>query len=809
MVRQGKYTRRVTPIKRAKWKARGRFRWWKSMSTKRKIVTVVGTALALLILIPLLTYAFFARDISNKDRLMNRNNTGVVLLARGGEEIYSTGKAKHANLLKLAQISDFTENALISSEDKNFYEHSGFSVGSTVAALYANFATGGGSSYGGSTLTQQLAKNTLLSTDKNYFRKFQELSIAIAIERTYSKDEILEMYLNSVFFGENSFGIEDAAKTYFGKSANELDLAQSAMLIGVLPAPSAYSPISGNPAYAKERQTTVLTRMVSNGYISEADKQAALAEQLTYMPAKSTTDTSPAPHYAQMVLQQLYDKYGEEKVTRSGYQVRTTLDLSMQNQLKASIDDHISYIERNGGSNAGGIAIDPTTGEIRALVGSADWNNETWGKVNMATTARQPGSSFKPIYYSEALATGVITPATILRDEPTDFGGGYKPQNASRTYSGDISVRNALSRSLNIPSVKVMQKLGISKAVAAATRMGITTIDDKKTDYGLSLALGSAEAPLIEMTNAYAAFANAGQQFAPTSIKEIDSKFDDRVFSANEKSKNVINPEGAYLISNILSDNNARAPIFGSSLTVSGKTAAVKTGTTDDSRDAWTIGYTPQIALGIWVGNNDNAIMRNGGSGMAGPIWVSTMRQALASTPNTPFTVPSGVVQRNVCSNGSLSNSEIKGKTHLEYFLSTALPTASCNDKPIEDKPAEKPKEDDEDNEQTGPTETTVSLAASPSSTAQFGMQVTLTATVTGPSPVGTVTFKDGNKKLGTVSVNNGTAVFSTSTLVPGSHSLSTEFKPSDSSGDSINSQTIPYTITISGSGGGQGSGNQ
>lgn len=802
MVRQGKYTR-VTPLRRAKWqarKAKGRFQWFRRMTWKQKAVVIGTPILVFLIVVPLLTYAYFAKDISDKDRLMNRNNTGIVVLARGGEEIFSVGHAQRRDLVQLSNISDYTEEALVAAEDKNFYKHSGFSIGSMVAALYANFATGGGSSYGGSTLTQQLAKITLLTADKNYLRKFQELSIAIAIERTYSKDEILEMYLNSVFFGENAFGIEDAAQTYFGKSAKDLDLAQSAMLIGLLPAPSAYSPITGNPEYAKERQTTVLTRMVDNGVITEADKEAALAQVLTYQPPKSAADDSPAPHFAQMVLDQLYDKYGEEKVTRSGYQVRTTLDMNLQNQLQANINQHMNYIQRNGGSNAGGIAIDPTTGEIRALVGSANWGDETWGKVNMAVTARQPGSSFKPIYYSEALATGVITPATILRDEPTDFGGGYKPQNADKRFRGDISVRNALSQSLNIPSVKVMEKLGIEKSVSAAERMGIHL--DKNTDYGLSLALGSAEAPLMEMTNAYAAFANGGQQFSPTSIKEIDSKFNDRVFNADTKSRSVINAEGAFLISSILSDNSARAAVFGSSLTVPGKTAAVKTGTTDDARDAWTIGYTPQMAVGVWVGNNDNAVMRNGGSGMAGPIWVNTMRQALATTPNTPFKAPTGVVQRNVCSDGSLADGAVSGKTRTEYFLSTALPTTSCTPKPAVQEP-ERPREEEpiEDDEPTGPTATTTSLAASPTGTAQVGTTVTITATIAGGTgATGTVTFMDGNQTLGTANVINGTATYSTALMTMGNHSITAEFEPTDETKfKPSTSSAISYKITASG----------
>jgi 1A family penicillin-binding protein len=675
MIRQGKYTKRLTLLQKTKRYARRRWTWFKGLSKPKKAIVIGGPLLAFLILTPLVTYAYFARDIADKERLMNRNNTGIVLMDKNGETFYRTGRAEHREEVSLDAIADTTEDALVASEDKGFYEHPGFSVGSMLGALYANF-TSGATAYGGSTLTQQLAKNTLLSDDRNYLRKYQELSISIAIERTYSKDEILSMYLNSVYYGEGAFGIEDAAKTYFNKSPADLSLAESAMLIGILPAPANYSPISGDPELAKERQATVLTRMVNNKFITEDDKVAALAEQLVYNDAESPETSNVAPHFTEMVLNELYEKYGEERVTRSGYQVKTTLDLGLQKKMNENIASHMDHIQANGGSNASGIAIDPVSGEIRALVGSADWNNETFGKVNMATTPRQPGSTFKSIYYADGLARGVITPATILKDEATDFGG-YTPQNATRMYYGNVTVRSALARSLNIPAVKVMQKVGLDTTVATAKRMGITTLKDD-ADYGLSLAIGSAEVPLIEMTNAYAAYANQGQQFNTTTVRQINNKFNDNIFKAKETSKEVISKEGAYLISNILSDTNARAPMFGNALTVSNRTAAVKTGTTDDSKDAWTIGYTPQIAVGIWVGNNDNTIMQSGGSDMAGPIWISTMKAALEGVNNTEFTVPSGVVKRNVCSsNGGLANTAGKG-VYSEYFLTSALPTTSC-----------------------------------------------------------------------------------------------------------------------------------
>ena len=650
--------------------------WFMGLTRKKKIAVIAAPILLFLILTPLVTYAMLARDISDQERLMNRNNTGIVLNDVNGKPFYSIGKAEHRNLVPLDQLPKDLQHALIASEDKDFYKHGGFNLGSIFRSLWTNLVMRSASAYGGSTITQQLAKNTLLSDEKSILRKYQELSVSIAIEQNYSKDQILDMYLNSVYYGENSFGIQDAAKTYFGKEPKQLDLAESAMLIGILPAPSAYSPISGNADYAKERQTTVLTRMVNNGYITEDEKKAALAEELTYAKQSDTPD-SIAPHFVEMVIKELSDKYGYEKVMRSGFQVKTTLDSNAQVALNDSVANAMPHINANGGTNASGIVIDPKTGAIRALVGSADYMNDKWGKVNMVTTARQPGSSFKPIYYSNALADGVITPATILKDEKTDFGGGYIPYNADRRFRGDVTVRKALDWSLNIPAIEVMQKYTIDKSVKAANKLGLNL--DTNKDYDLTLALGSSEVPLEKMANAYAAFANQGSQHKNFMIQEVRDKFDKKIQSqANVSPKQVISKEGAYLISNILSDNTTRGAVFGSSLNVNGHTAAVKTGTTNDNRDAWTIGYTPSYAVGVWVGNNDNTAMISGGSDMAGPIWRNTMNKILANSANEQFPVPSGIVQRATCySNGGLATKAGNG-TYNEYYIAGALPTQTC-----------------------------------------------------------------------------------------------------------------------------------
>ena len=668
MARQGVYSKKKSPIDKIRWSVKRRWRWFKKLSTPKKLLLLGGPVLAFLIITPILTYLYFYNDIADQDRLMNRNNTGIVLKDKDGKTFYSVGRAEHRDLTTLDNISDYTEKALVAAEDKDFYEHSGFSPLSIMRALYSNILaqdiTGGGS-----TLTQQLAKNTLLSANQTVLRKYQELVIAMAIEQRYNKDEIMEMYLNSTYFGNNSFGIEEAAKNYFGKAAKDLTIAESAMLIGVLPAPSAYSPIEGNPQYAKERQTYVLKRMVADGYITQQQHDDALKTELAYKAPKGIDNA--APHFTEMVLEELYKKYGEEKVKRSGYQVTTSLDTSLQKAANDAVAANTAYIKASGGSNASVVVIDPKTGQIRALVGSVDYANEKFGMVNMATSARQPGSSFKPLYYAKALADGEITTATVLKDEASNFNG-YKPQNATKRYYGNVTVRQALNWSLNIPAVKVMQRTTISGAIEQSEALGITTLKDAK-DYGLSLALGAGEVPLTEMTSAYAALADGGTYHERTSIVSINDKYDKTIFKYTDKTRDAITAQGAYLISNILSDNASRAGMFGSSLNVTGtdyrtKTVAVKTGTTDDSRDAWTMGYTPNVAAGVWVGNNDNSTMLSGGSDMAGPIWRAIMRSAIGSA-NPTFTRPTGIVEETVCT----TRGQVK-----DVFLSTNVPSTAC-----------------------------------------------------------------------------------------------------------------------------------
>ncbi len=660
------------------------------MSRKKKILVIAAPIATFLVLTPIITYLALARDISDPERLMNRNNTGVEFVDKNGETFFSSGASKSLKRLQLSEISDFAEKAVISSEDKKFYEHGGISITSLLAALYANVLNRDATAYGGSTLTQQLVKNTLLSTEKSFFRKYQEVAMAVAVDRQYSKDEVLDLYLNSVYYGEGAFGIEEAAKTYFNKRAADLTLAESAMLAGVLPAPGIYSPINGDEKKAKERQTYVLRRMVEDGKITSAERDSALSQTLTYADVSETAYDN-APHFAEMVMAELYDKYGEEKIKRSGYKVKTTLDLNWQKQAESIVSKQVALSADGGGRNASLVAIDPKTGSVRALVGSADYNDPTFGKVNMAITPRQPGSSFKPIYITEAINQKLFTAASIIEDKATDFGG-YEPENYDFKFRGNVTLRSGLAQSLNIPAVKVMEKLGVDEAVGKAREMGIKTIDSK-TDYGLSLALGAGEAKPLDMTNAYAAFANEGRQYDPVFIESIESKYGDLIFKTNAKSKRVQSTEASFIMSDILSDNNARAPSFGSRLNIPGRDVAVKTGSTDDNRDAWTIGYTPSLAIGVWVGNNENEVMTAGGSAMAGPIWSKSMQAFLGDSPKENFAQPSSVTKANAC---SASNAGYE-----EFFMPGTEPDKGCRTAPQpaenDDKPEPVVKDSDGD----------------------------------------------------------------------------------------------------------------
>ena len=655
----------------------------RSHITKKRILVVILMLIATAMIIPAVTYAKYSRDIGDRERLMNKNSTGIILRDKNGQIFYEYGKISGDDDIPLSQISDNFEHALIASEDQSFWTHDGYSLKGIASAAIANAFNKDATKYGGSTITQQLVKNKLLSADKSYLRKYQELSMAVAIERKYSKDEILEMYINSVYYGEGAFGITDASKTYFNKSPQDLSLAESSMLVGLLPSPSIYSPISGDVEKSNVQQKRVLERMSEHGSITQAERDTALSNKLTYNTNEDRAQKH-AQHFASMVIDGLKQQYGEETIIRQGYDVTTTLDLEWQKKAEENARERVASLSSAGARNAGVVAADPKNGEIRVLVGSVDWDNPVFGKVNMATSLRQPGSSFKPIYYTEALDRKLITPATIMQDQPKTYGGNYKPTNYDFKYRGNISVRNALAQSLNIPAVDVIQKLGVQEAVDTAQRMGISSVNDAEK-YGLTLALGTAEVKLTDMVHAYTSLANNGVQHESIMITAVRDKYKNSVYEYKSdkefKPTQVTSPQAAYLMSSILSDNKARAPTFGNNLTIGDRKVAVKTGTTNDSKDAWTIGYTPSMVVGVWMGNNENqAMVGLAGSSSAGGVWKETMTDILGNTPNEEFTKPDNIVTAKVCNQSAPSLSGTQNPSE-EYFIKGTETNSDCNKK--------------------------------------------------------------------------------------------------------------------------------
>lgn len=650
-----------------------------------KDVLIGATAIsATLSVVTILTYLYFAKDLKSKEAIMNNNNTGLVLLDRNGTPFFKFYQAQYREPVPPNQIPDRLKEAVITAEDKQFYSHPGFSIKAILGALLADLRRQN-LDYGGSTITQQLVKNSLLNTKKSILRKYQELVLAQEIERRFSKDDILWMYLNSVYWGEGSFGIEEASEAYFNRPAKDLDLAQSALLAGLLTAPSRLSPISGDRPAAILRQRYILEQMVGQKYISQAEAERAAQEDLTFNSNPQDNFIFRAPLFAEMVKQQLVDRYGEETVARSGFTVITTLDLNWQNFAQQVVSEQVARLRADRVSNGAAVVEDPKTGEIRALVGNKDWNNPQYGKFNVATALRQPGSSFKPIVYAAALEKRVITPATILMDVPTTYKPGpevasspYSPRDYDNKTRGPVTVRRALDNSLNIPAVEVMQKTGVPAAVEMARRMGITTLKEP-SNYGLSLVLGSAEVPLIEMTNAFAVFANQGQRNDITIFTRITDKQNNIIYQYRPREQRVLDSGVAFLISSILSDNATRSEMFGTILNIS-RPAAVKTGTSENYRDSLTIGYTPQLTVGVWVGNNDSAPMDQvAGSVGAAPIWKALMEKFLAGTPVEQFSMPPDIVETQICKNNGLLARQPSAATYREYFLRGTEPKAYCN----------------------------------------------------------------------------------------------------------------------------------
>lgn len=587
--------------------------------------------------------AFEERLIINSTKIYDK--TGEVLLYNLHQDIKRTS-------IPLSEMGINIQEATIAVEDAEFYNHNGVRVTSTVRAVLSNiFNIGIGG--GGSTITQQLIKNTLLTSQKSVIRKVKEWVLAFKIENALTKNEILELYLNEVPYGGTIYGIEEASKTYFNKKSKDLTVAEAAYLAGIPQSPTVLSPYGKNLDRLESRKNLVLSRMKEVGYLTEEEYNNAQNEVVTFTPQSLTG--IKAPHFVFFVKAYLDEKYGKDIVEKSGLKVITTLDWELQEKAEEFVKEGALKNKKDwNGENASLVAIDPKTGQILAMVGSRDYfDKEIDGNFNVATANRQPGSSFKPFIYATAFTKG-FTPETVLFDLPTEFqstcnaygralpgynqSNCYMPQNYDGNFRGPISLRNALAQSINIPAIKLFYLSGLSDSLKTAEDMGISTLKDISR-YGLTLVIGGGEVTLLDITSAYGVLANNGIRNKHTGILEVTDLKGNILEQYKQNEIQVLDKNAALTVSSVLADNVARVPTFGanSPLVVSGHEVAVKTGTTNNNKDAWTVGYTPSIAVGVWAGNNDNTAMRKGGSAVAGPIWNKFMNHALAKYPNEKF----------------------------------------------------------------------------------------------------------------------------------------------------------------------------
>ncbi|MGQ9516732.1 MAG: penicillin-binding protein 1C [Anaerolineae bacterium] len=633
------------------------------------LVTFALGALALAV--ALFGYVYIALQLPPAEELTSRVASFVStrIYDRNGVLLYEIDDPHggRRTLVKLSEISPYLIQATIATEDANFYQHPGVDPVGLARAIYRAVQERE-ATIGGSTIPQQLVKLVFLSPERTIRRKIKEAVLAAEISRRYSKDEILAIYLNEIYYGNRAYGIEAAAEVYFGKRASDLTLAEAALLAGIPQAPAVYDPFA-NPKATRERRSQVLRLMVKNGYITEAEAQAAEAEPLPT--ARMPLDLK-APHFVMYVRQQLEQRYGPEVLYKAGLQVTTTLDYSLQVIAEEQVRQHVLALGDRHVTNGALVAIRPATGEVLAMVGSRGFfDPDIDGQVNVAVRPRQPGSAIKPLTYLAAFERG-WTPATLIWDVETEFPDGanppYKPVNYDGKFHGPVLVRQALGNSYNVPAVKALQFVGIPGLLDMARRLGITTLN--RQDYGLSLTLGGGEVTLLELTSAYATLANGGVRVPPAVILRIEDAHGRVLESYSPAREQAVSPQHAYLITHILADNEARQPTFGpNSVLRLSRPAAVKTGTTNDFRDNWTVGYTPDLAVGVWVGNNDNTPMQNvSGVAGAGPIWHDFMERALTNMPARDFERPAGIVEIEICADSGTIPSEACPQRRMEIF---------------------------------------------------------------------------------------------------------------------------------------------
>lgn len=607
------------------------------------------------------------RTVKESTRIYDR--TGTTLLYEIGEV--------HRTRVRLVDISPYVVKATIATEDRGFYEHRGFAIRGILRAL--SRVRPKQRLQGGSTITQQLVKNALLTPERTLPRKMREFLLAIAIEQRYTKEEILEMYLNEIPYGANAYGVEAAARQYFGTTAKDLSLAQAALLAALPKAPTYYSPYGSHQEELIARQKWILASMAELGMVTTGE--AEMAQHTEFRFPTQRRESILAPHFIFYVRELLEREYGETLVEQGGLKVTTTLDMNFQRAAEDAVSTQAPKNLAFGARNAALVAINPKHGDILAMVGSVDYfDEENDGNVNVAIRMRSPGSSFKPIVYAEAFRKG-YTDGTVLADVPIDFaaaGKSYTPKNFDVKFRGPVTMRQALAQSLNVPSVQVLYLAGVHDAISLARRLGFTTLTDPDR-YGLSLVLGGGEVRLLDAVSAYGAFATDGVRYPHHAILRVEAPNGHILFNGTEetpKGEVVLEPEITRLVTNILSDNAARAPVFGarSPLQLAERPVAAKTGTAQEFRDGWTLGYTPSLVAGVWVGNNDNTPMkREPGVYTAAPIWNAFMRRVLTGTPIEHFTPPGKVVVGRDVLDGHLPEMTVR----YESSTGLVLP-ASC-----------------------------------------------------------------------------------------------------------------------------------
>lgn len=644
--------------------------------------------IAFVIAIPIM-FLWISRDLPTPGKLVSAQHKDATrIYDRNGVLLYSVYQDENRYYVKLADISPKLQEATIAIEDKNFYTNSGFSITGYLRS-FAGFILSRRIVGGGSTITQQLVKNVLLSPEQTAIRKVKELILSVQVDQRFSKKDILEMYLNNIPYGGTAIGVEAASEMYFGKKAKDLDLGQAAFLAGLPQSPSVYSPFTGNKYYI-DRTKAVLKAMVSQKEITQDQSDQAIKEIENY-PFSQKDTAIKAPHFVMYVKQLLAGQFGEQAVETGGLQVTTTLDYDIEQHAEDIVKNEIDSLKVYKVSNGAAMVTDPRTGQILAMVGSKDYfAKDIDGNFNAAVSGqRQPGSSLKPIIYATAFEKG-YTPATMLMDVKTDFYSGdpseqpYSPVNYDGKFRGPVQIRFALGNSLNIPAVKTLALVGIKDAMQNGYDMGITNWEptpDHLKNVGLSLVLGGRETTLYDEMTAYGTFANKGVRQDLVSILKVTDSNGKTLYENKPKTGiRVLNEGITFLISHILLDNNARVAEFGpnSALRIPGKTVSVKTGTTDEKRDNWTMGYTPSYVVGVWVGNNDNSPMNQAiASGITGasPIWNKIMTYVLKNKPDEQFPVPSNVTAMQIDSfAGGLPHAG--QPTRSEYFIKGTEPTA-------------------------------------------------------------------------------------------------------------------------------------